>query len=451
MDNTNQLDTSQLSKAANDAFLAYEQACTTWRDSVVAANKAEGRASRLVCMDDIPSPIADKISELMSDPDWAGGLTGEDAEEFRLHIREIQGAKAALKTTGKDAESTQFDNGDRVGCVEKASSIEKEHRVWLWKGYLGKNKVAHCGGASTEGKSPVTLDIAARVSAGADWPDGTKNESGPQNVIVLAAEDDWADTIRPRLELAGANLDNVYRFLVKQQTVEITPSLDSDCQRLEKVIQEVGNVGLVVIDPITNYLGSKKMNMEEEIRGGILMPLSLVAKANNCSIITVGHLNKRGSDAAVLQRLMGCAAFAGVARDVFIFGNDPDDEDKYAHVMSEIRNKSAPKLKYKTEAVQVEWKGKTSEVIKVKWVGVSHADNDDVVNAPKQQEKTTTSKAVMLISGMLRGGAKRKADIDQALKDNGIDPRNSHGTGSRSDARQMHDLCRGRVPGGNGS
>ena len=89
---------------------------------------------------------------------------------------------------------------------------------------------------------------------------------------------------------------------------------------------------------------------------------------------------------------MGCAAFAGVARDVFIFGNDPDDEDKYAHVMSEIRNKSAPKLKYKTEAVQVEWKGKTSEVIKVKWVGVSHADNDDVVNAPKQQEKPPQAK-----------------------------------------------------------
>jgi hypothetical protein len=311
---------------------------------------------------------------------------------------------------------------ERVGCVERASDIRKEHREWLWPGYLGRNKVAHFGGASTEGKSPVTLDIAARVSAGLDWPDGTPNTLGPKAVILLAAEDDWSDTIIPRLEVAGANRDNIYKFKVKQRDVEITPSLDSDCQRLEKQIADLGNVVLVVIDPITNYLGSKSMNMEDEIRGGILMPLSQVAKNNNCAVITVGHLNKRGSEATVLQRLMGCAAFSGVARDVFIFGQDPEDEDKYAHIMSEIRNKSAPKLKYRTEAVKTEWDGKTSEVIRVKWCGVSYADVDDVVNAPKQQDKSITGRAVALITGMLRSGAKRKAEIDQALKDNGFNP-----------------------------
>jgi hypothetical protein len=165
------------------------------------------------------------------------------------------------------------------------------------------------------------------------------------------------------------------------------------------------------------------MNMEEEIRGGILMPLSLVAKTHDVAIVTVGHLNKRGNEAGVLQRLMGCAAFVGVARDVFIFGPDPEeDDDKYAHTMSEMRNKSAPQLKYRTESVPVEWGGKTSEVIRVKWCGVSHADVDEVVNAPKQAEKSLTTKAVALIKGMLHGGAKKKAEIDQALKENGIDP-----------------------------
>jgi hypothetical protein len=312
---------------------------------------------------------------------------------------------------------------DRVGCTQKAANITKEHREWLWPGYLGRNKVAHFGGASTEGKSPVTLDLVARVSAGLPWPDGAENKLGPKSVIILASEDDWSDTIIPRLELAGANLNNIYRFFVNQQTVEITPSLDSDCQRLEKQITEIGNVALIVIDPITNYLGSKKMNMEEEIRGGILMPLSLVAKTHDVAIVTVGHLNKRGNEAGVLQRLMGCAAFVGVARDVFIFGSDPDeDDDKYAHTMSEMRNKSAPQLKYRTESVPVEWGGKTSEVIRVKWCGVSHADVDEVVNAPKQAEKSIATKAVSLIKGMLHSGAKRKAEIDQALKENGINP-----------------------------
>jgi hypothetical protein len=348
--------------------------------------------------------------------DWDFGLTAEDEDEDG-RIRRYFVRKSPV--TG---EFEEIDGEERVGRTQKASTITKEHRIWLWPGYLGRNKVAHFGGASTEGKSPVTLDIIARVSAGLPWPDGTENKLGPKSAILLAAEDDWSDTIIPRLEVAGANLNNVHRFYVKQQTVEITPSLDADCQRLGKRIQEIGDVALVVIDPITNYLGTKKMNMEEEIRGGILMPLSLIARQHGCSIITVGHLNKRGNEAAVLQRLMGCAAFVGVARDVFIFGPDPDEEDKYAHTMSEMRNKSAPQLKYRTEAVEVAWDGKESEVIKVKWCGVSHADVDEVVNAPKQQEKSITSKAVMLIAGMLRSGAKRKADIDQALKDNGIDP-----------------------------
>lgn len=314
---------------------------------------------------------------------------------------------SSIALTSQEKPVVQEDG--RVGCLERASDIGIEHREWLWPGYLGRNKVTHFGGASTEGKSPVTLDLIARVTSGSDWPDGSKNTMGPQSAILLAAEDDWKDTINPRLKVAGANLDKVYRFIVKQKTVEITPSLDSDCQRLEQQIGQAGDVALVVIDPITNYLGSKKMNMEDEIRGGILMPLSQLAKNKHCAVVTVGHLNKRGSEVTVLQRLMGCAAFSGVARDVFIFGPDPEDEDKYAHIMSEIRNKSAAKLKYRTDVVKSEWEGKTSEVIRVKWCGVSHADVDDVVNAPKQQDKSLAVRAVTLITAMLRSGAKKKA------------------------------------------
>jgi hypothetical protein len=345
--------------------------------------------------------------------------TGCDGKGVHDAIRQL--AEDHGPYTKKIFEDKKQPEAERVGCTQLASSIRKEHRVWLWPGYIGRNKAAHFGGASTEGKSPVTLDLSARVSAGLAWPDGTPNELGSRSVIILAAEDDWSDTIIPRLDLAGADLRKIHRFFVTQKSVEITPNIEDDCHRLEEQIRDIGDVALVIIDPITNYLGSRKMNAEEEIRSGILMPLSLVAGQNDCAIITVGHLNKRGSEAALLERLMGCAAFGGVMRDVFMFGNDPDDEDVYAHVMAEIRNKSAPKLKYKTEAVKVEWDGKTSEVIRIKWGGVSKADTHDVVNAPKQQDKSITNRAAALVRGMLLSGAKDKAAIDQALKDNGFD------------------------------
>ena len=152
----------------------------------------------------------------MESPDFDFGLTEEDEDGTRYFAR------------------VKEDPTERVGCVETASTITKEHRVWLWPGFLGRNKVAHFGGSSTEGKSPVTLDLAARVSAGLPWPDGTENELGPRGVIILAAEDDWSDTIIPRLELAGANLSNIHRFYVKQQAVELTPSLDSGLSEIRE-------------------------------------------------------------------------------------------------------------------------------------------------------------------------------------------------------------------------
>ena len=261
-------DTNQLSKAADAAWCAYEKACITWSETLVAAVDSKHStdlgddltlSSRLLCATNIPSGIRDEMVRLRS------GLTGEDAEQFRLRMAAMQGEAAALKLKNDPKAFAQTDEEyrARVGRTETADVIAKEHRVWLWPKYLGRNRVAHFGGGSTEGKSPVTLDLAARVSAGLPWPDGTKNELGPQSVIILAAEDDWADTVRPRLELAGADLENIHRFYVEQQNVELTPSLDADCQRLEEQIEDIGNVALVVIDPITNYLGSKQMNVEE--------------------------------------------------------------------------------------------------------------------------------------------------------------------------------------------
>jgi hypothetical protein len=349
--------------------------------------------------------------------------TGCVENSFVDVLKKLEAEKGKYPSKVYEEVAEKHSDDDRVGYTQKASTIMKEHRRWLWPGYLGLNKVAHFGGKSAEGKSPVTDDLAARVSAGLPWPDGAENVLGPRSVIILAAEDDWADTVLPRLEVAGADLNNIYRFFVTQKTVEITPSLDCDCKRLEEQIQSIGDVSLVIIDPITNYLGSKKMNAEEEIRGGILMPLSLVAKQHDCSIITVGHFNKRGNEAAILQRLMGCAAFVGVARDVFVFGPDPEDLDKHAHVMGELRNKTAPPLKYKTVGVPHEWDGQISETVAIKWCGpAKDLDMDEVVNAPKQQEKSITTKAVMLISGMLRSGSKKKSELDQALKENGIEP-----------------------------
>ena len=329
--------------------------------------------------------------------------------------------KAALKALGIELKNIIVSDGRSYG-LRSLGKRTKKHLSWLWTNYLPSNKLVHFGGASGEGKSPVTLDLIARVTAGLPWPDGTPNILGPRSVILMSAEDDIEDTVIPRLELAGANVEKVFEFIVEHtendSQIELSAALDRDLNDLVKKAESLDDLALIVIDPISNYLGSKEMNKEAEVRS-LLMPLSKFAQSRDICIATCGHFNKN-KDATPQQRIMGAAAFYGVARFVFIFGNDPDSDNKYAHVMAENRNKAVA-IKYKTITEPLTWDGKTSDIVKVEWGGASMADHDEVVNGRKQSDKTAEKDAAEFIQQFLSDGPKSTAAIEQGLKDAGIE------------------------------
>jgi len=298
----------------------------------------------------------------------------------------------ALSALGIDLQDIVLKSGGRSLRVVWADTITPQPRVFLWPGYLSRNKLTHFGGASAMGKSPVTLDLIARLTSGTNWPDGTENTWGPQPAILMAGEDDWSDTIVPRLMLAGANLKLVGKLVATHidkdmDESEVFVRLDEDLTRLREMVGDV-KPAIAIIDPISNYLGRAGMNKEDEMRP-ILMPLANIAQEHDCCIITVGHLNKREKEATLMQRLMGAAAFGGVARDVFFFGEDPENPDKYHHVFGELRNSSKSALRYHTEVVENQF----GEIIRVMWDGPANVDLDQAVNPPKQQDKKDSLKA----------------------------------------------------------
>ena len=98
--------------------------------------------------------------------------------------------------------------GDRA-VMRRVSDVAAEPVHWLWPSRVAIGKLTIIAGDPGLGKSQLTAFMAAKVTTGAAWP----NQDGISpigNVIMLSCEDDIADTIRPRLEAAGAALDRVH-------------------------------------------------------------------------------------------------------------------------------------------------------------------------------------------------------------------------------------------------
>src|SRR5690606_17864384 len=126
-------------------------------------------------------------------------------------------------------------------AYRKLSEIESRPIDWLWRPWIAKGKVTMIAGNPGLGKSQATLGIAAAVSTGGELPDGTFCATG--KVIVLSAEDDVADTIRPRLEAAGADLDRV--FIVDAVPEGSLPD-GSQSQRAFNLGQDIQKLGTTI-------------------------------------------------------------------------------------------------------------------------------------------------------------------------------------------------------------
>lgn len=247
------------------------------------------------------------------------------------------------------------------------ADVEEEDAQHLWYRRLIQGKLAIVAGQQGLGKSMLTLDIAARITTGTSWPD-TPNEPNPVgSVVLLTAEDGLGDTIRPRLEAAGADLHKVVAVEGVEQNGRVgVDQLDiaEDVHRLHQLIEDIGDVRLVVIDPITAYLGTDcDIHRDNTVRA-VLAPLAELAARHNVSVVCVMHLRKSGSDSA-LYRVLGSVAFTALARSVWMVGQPPDSDDPSARVFACSKMnlcKPAPSLNFSIiEPGRIAW-GESSEL-----------------------------------------------------------------------------------------
>ena len=206
----------------------------------------------------------------------------------------------------------------------RGSTIKPQPIGWLWEGYLARGKLHVCAGAPGSGKTTLALRLAAIVTAGGQWPDGSRCPVG--NVIIWSGEDDIQDTLTPRLIAAGADMSRVF-FVGDVRAPNDLRSFDpaKDFPALEKAIADAGGAALVIVDPIVSAVQGDGHKSNDVRRG--LQPLVDLASNMQAALLGISHFSKGTAGREPLERVTGSVAFGAVARVVFVTVKEQADDE----------------------------------------------------------------------------------------------------------------------------
>jgi hypothetical protein len=311
------------------------------------------------------------------------------------------------------ANDTQRDEKSAPCTLTDMSDLVEQPVQWLWPGRIPLGKLTVLDGDPGLGKSLITLDLAARVSTGRAMPDGgSEHLHNPRGVILLSAEDDAVDTIRPRLRVAGADLTRVAipSEVPDGDGTTRAPHI-GDIDALRYAIHKK-DAALVVIDPLMAYLPEERNSHHDQDIRRALAPLCALAAETGAAIVVVRHLNKT-SQGNPLYRGGGSIGIIGAARAGLLVAVDPAEAER--RVLASTKANLAPaavSLSYRVIEARpgvaaIEWCGQSDHTA----AALLAAASDPAETATERGEAAAWLKA-MLADGPVSAKTLRKEAED---------------------------------------
>ena len=227
-------------------------------------------------------------------------------------------------------------------ALTRLADVKPERVEWLWSGWLPRGKPVTLDGDPGLGKSTLALEFTATVTAGGAWPDGTRCDY-PGAVLLMSAEDGLADTVRPRLDAAGADVTRVHAIegvptIDESGEVVLRPPTLADVSAVEEAIIHT-DARLLIVDVIMAYLPSGTDSHRDQDVRRVLSRLASVADRTGCTVLLLRHLNKaKGGDP--LYRGGGSIGIVGAARAGMLVAADPDDPER--RVLASVKSNLGP-------------------------------------------------------------------------------------------------------------
>ena len=221
----------------------------------------------------------------------------------------------------------------------KASELKPQPINWIWNGWIAEGKFHLLAGVAGTGKTTISLALAASVTTGGRFPDGTKSPCG--NVVMWTGEDDITDTLTPRLMAMGANLERMYfvdGVVDADGKRPFNPS--ADMPTLEEAISKVGNVSLLIIDPIVSVINGDS-HKNAEVRKD-LDPLIRMSEEGGFAVLGITHFSKGTTGRDPIERITGSLAFGAVARLVLVASKSQGEDGNDGRIFVRAKSNLGP-------------------------------------------------------------------------------------------------------------
>lgn len=275
-------------------------------------------------------------------------------------------------------------------------------------------------GAGGSGKTTLALSLAATISNGSEWPDGSPCASAG-NVLIWSGEDGIADTVIPRLIAAGANRERISiiegRTAPDGKTRAFNPATDFDLLNAEA--ERIGNVSLVILDPLVSLVRGD-MHRANDVRLALQSVVDF-AERHNSAVIGITHLSKGVRQGSIVDRVIGSQAFSALARTVLVAMKSPDSE---ARVLIKVKANLAENrggIGYAVEPYVVESDIETTRIV---WKDVVDEEAEAIISEMNTAGKNFTGSAIQsaceFLSETLQNGPRLATEIEQLSEGAGI-------------------------------
>lgn len=286
---------------------------------------------------------------------------------------------------------------------------------WIWPKYLVRGKLHILGGQPGTAKTTIALDIAARITNGELFPDGTGLKS-PGYVVIWSDEDSIEDVLKPRLMAANADLERIYFIDSISSGKNCSNYLDpsTDLKSLYNSLPDLP-IDLIIFDPLTSLIKGDT-NKQVDVRDSLRWVVDLAEK-KCCAVLGITHFTKGTAGTSPVERITGSIAFAALSRIALATLIYPDSNRKVLCIAKSNLGIDQGGFEFSIDQVLV-----SNEITasKICWIQELNQNADQITNEiNKREDQRINHTAIHVLANLLSEEKQESYSIKQSMKSHG--------------------------------